>query len=97
MMKLVRYDKNGALRLGVLDGEHVVDLLEACPVGTPPALLAALSDMVKLVAAGETGLHAVRAALDHARRSGAGRSPAGKAKLAAPILPTLLLCSGENY
>ena len=96
-MKLVRYDKNGALRLGVLDGEHVVDLLEACPVGTPPALLAALSDMVKLVAAGEAGLHAARAALDHARRSGAGRSPVGKTKLAAPILPTLLLCSGENY
>lgn len=97
MMKLVRYDKNGALRLGVLDGEHVVDLLDACPVGTPPTLLAALSDMVKLVAAGETGLHAARAALDHARRSGAGRTPVGKAKLAAPILPTLLLCSGENY
>jgi 2-keto-4-pentenoate hydratase/2-oxohepta-3-ene-1,7-dioic acid hydratase in catechol pathway len=96
-MKLVRYDKNGALRLGVLDGEHVVDLLDACPVGTPPALLAALSDMVKLVAAGEAGLHAVRAALDHARRTGTGHSPAGKAKLAAPILPTLLLCSGENY
>jgi 2-keto-4-pentenoate hydratase/2-oxohepta-3-ene-1,7-dioic acid hydratase in catechol pathway len=96
-MKLVRYDKNGALRLGMLDGEHVVDLLDACPVGTPPALLAALSDMVKLVAAGEAGLHAVRAALDHARRTGTGRSPAGKAKLAAPILPTLLLCSGENY
>lgn len=96
-MKLVRYDKNGALRLGVLDGEHVVDLLDACPVGTPPALLAALSDMAKLVAAGEAGLHAVRAALDHARRTGTGRSPAGKAKLAAPILPTLLLCSGENY
>jgi 2-keto-4-pentenoate hydratase/2-oxohepta-3-ene-1,7-dioic acid hydratase in catechol pathway len=96
-MKLVRYDRNGALRLGALDGEHVVDLLEASPVGTPPALLAALSDMVKLVAAGEAGLHAAHAALEHARRTGAGRSPAGKAKLAAPILPTLLLCSGENY
>jgi 2-keto-4-pentenoate hydratase/2-oxohepta-3-ene-1,7-dioic acid hydratase in catechol pathway len=96
-MKLVRYDRNSALRLGALDGEHVVDLLEASPVGTPPALLAALSDMVKLVAAGEAGLHAAHAALEHARRTGTGRSPAGKAKLAAPILPTLLLCSGENY
>jgi 2-keto-4-pentenoate hydratase/2-oxohepta-3-ene-1,7-dioic acid hydratase in catechol pathway len=96
-MKLVRYDRNSALRLGALDGEHVVDLLEASPVGTPPALLSALSDMVKLVAAGEAGLHAAHAALEHARRTGTGRSPAGKAKLAAPILPTLLLCSGENY
>lgn len=96
-MKLVRYDKNGALRLGALDGEHVVDLLDACPVGTPPALLAALSDAVKLVAAAAAGLKVVRAALDNARRTGAGRNAADKAKLAAPIMPTLLLCSGENY
>lgn len=96
-MKLVRYDKNGALRLAALDGGHVVDLLDACPVGTPPALLAALSDTVKLVAAGEAGLKVVRAALANARRTAAGRNVADKARLAAPIMPTLLLCSGENY
>jgi 2-keto-4-pentenoate hydratase/2-oxohepta-3-ene-1,7-dioic acid hydratase in catechol pathway len=96
-MKLVRYERNGALRLGALDGEHVVDLLDACPVGTPPALLAALSDMVMLVAAGNAGLDAVRSALDNARRTGVGRNAADKVKLVAPIMPTLLLCSGENY
>lgn len=96
-MKLVRYDRNGALRLGALDGEHVVDLLDACPLGTPPALLAALSDMTLLIAAGDAGLDVVRAALDNARRTGAGRNAADKVRLAAPIMPSLLLCSGENY
>lgn len=96
-MKLVRYDRNGALRLGALDGEHVVDLLDACPVGTRPALLAALSDMGLLIASGNAGFDVVRAALDNARRTGAGRNPADKARFAAPIMPTLLLCSGENY
>lgn len=96
-MKLVRYDKNGALRVGALDGGYIVDLLDACPVGTPPALLAALSDTVLLVGAGDAGLDVVRTALNNARRNGVGRSAADKAKLAAPIMPTLLLCSGENY
>jgi 2-keto-4-pentenoate hydratase/2-oxohepta-3-ene-1,7-dioic acid hydratase in catechol pathway len=97
MMKLVRYDRNGALRLGAIDGNHIVDLLDACPAGTSPALLSALSDMVKLVAAADAGLQVTRAALDNARRTGAGRVAAKGAKLAAPIMPTLLLCSGENY
>jgi len=96
-MKLVRYDRNGAIRLGVLDGGDVVDLLDACPAGAKPALVAALSDMTRLIAAGEDGVQLVRAALERSRRGGAGRTAAGKARLKAPIEPTLLLCSGENY
>ncbi len=96
-MKLVRYDRSGAVRLGALEGGHVVDLLDACPGGTRPALLAALSDMARLIAAGDEGLRIVGAALENSRRSGAGRMAAGSAKLKAPIEPSLLLCSGENY
>jgi hypothetical protein len=44
-MRLVRYERAGATRLGVIDGQDVVDLLDAAPVGTSPPLLAALSDM----------------------------------------------------
>lgn len=96
-MKLVRYNRNSAVRLGALDDGHVIDLLDACPLGTKTELLAALSDMARLIAAGESGLEVVRAALANSRKSGAGRTPAGKVKLAAPLIPTLLLCSGENY
>jgi 2-keto-4-pentenoate hydratase/2-oxohepta-3-ene-1,7-dioic acid hydratase in catechol pathway len=74
-----------------------VDLLDACPVGTPTAHLAALSEMTRLIAAGEEGLKSVRAALANARNSGVGRVPVAKAKLKAPLEPALILCSGENY
>jgi len=96
-MKLVRYDRNGAVRVGALDGEYVVDLLDACPIGTPTAHLAALSDMTRLIAAGEDALKTVRAALANARKNGTGRVPLATARLKAPLEPLLILCSGENY
>ena len=49
-MKLVRYDRNGALRLGIIDGEDLIDLLDACPTGTPPAVITAMSDMTRFIA-----------------------------------------------
>lgn len=92
-MKLVRYDRNGAVRLGAIDGSDVVDLLDAAPTGTDATLLAALSDMSRLIDAADAGLAAVRAAV----KSGQGRTPLDQVKLKAPIEPTLILCSGENY
>ena len=96
-MKLVRYERGSAVRLGAIDGEDIVDLLDAAPVGTSPALLAAFSEMRLLIEAEEEGLHAVRNAIASSRRNKAGRTPLGAAKLKAPIEPTLIICSGENY
>lgn len=96
-MKLVRYDRNGAARLGVIDGAEVVDLLDACPVGTQPAQLAGLSDMTRLIAMGEAGARIVNAAIRNSRAAKTGRIASDKVRLLAPILPALLLCSGENY
>ena len=96
-MKLVRYDRNGALRLGMIDGEHVVDMLDACPTGTPTDVIAAMSDMTRFIAAGDAGLKAAAAGLAAARRGGASRVPLAEAKLRAPLDPSLILCSGENY
>ena len=96
-MKLVRYDKNGALRLGIIDGEHLIDLLDACPTGTAPALIAAMSDMTRFIASGDSGLKAAEAALAGARKTGAGRTALAEARLKAPIDPSLIVCSGENY
>jgi 2-keto-4-pentenoate hydratase/2-oxohepta-3-ene-1,7-dioic acid hydratase in catechol pathway len=96
-MKLVRYLRGSAVRLGAIDGEDVVDLLDAAPVGTAPTLLAAMSDMTRLIATGEEGLHAVRNALAGSRRNKSSRSALAGVRLKAPIEPTLILCSGENY
>src|SRR5688572_16868156 len=96
-MRLVRYDRIGAIRLGVIDGDSVVDLLDATPRGTAPAMLAALSDMKRLIAEGEEGLHTVRNAIASSRRNTATRTPLADTRLRSPIEPTLILCSGENY
>lgn len=96
-MKIVRYERGGAVRLGVIDGEDVVDLLDAAPVGTAPALLAAFSDVRRLIAAEEEGLHAARNAVASSRRNKASRVPLAGVRLEAPIEPTLIICSGENY
>lgn len=94
-MQLVRYERNGALRLGALDGGDVVDLLDAAPNGTAPGMLAAFADMTLLIAAGAAGLRVARAAVQAA--SSASRTPLAKTRLRAPIAPSLILCSGENY
>lgn len=94
-MRFVRYERSGAPRLGVLDGDSVVDLLDAAPAGTPVSLLAAFSDMTLLIAAGDAGIAAARTALAAADKS--ARQPLAKTKLRAPLEPSLILCSGENY
>ena len=96
-MKLLRYERNGAVRLGVVDGDSVVDLLDAAPLGTEPGMLAALADMTLLIAQGEEGLHSVRNAVASSRRRQASRIPLAEARLRAPLEPSLILCSGENY
>jgi 2-keto-4-pentenoate hydratase/2-oxohepta-3-ene-1,7-dioic acid hydratase in catechol pathway len=94
-MRLVRYLRGGAPRTGVLDGDAVVDLLDAAPLGTAPALLAAMSDTTRLIAAGEEGLRVLRAAL--AAAPSTAFTPLTATRLLSPVEPSLILCSGENY
>lgn len=94
-MRFVRYKRNGALRLGALDGDDVVDLLDAAPNGTAAEMLAAFADMTRLIAAGAEGIRVAKAAVRSAGK--AARTPLAKVKLLAPLIPDLILCSGENY
>ncbi len=94
-MRFVRYRRNGALRLGALDGDDVVDLLDAAPNGIAIEVLAAFADMTRLIAAGAEGIRVAKAALRSAGK--AARTPLAGVKLLAPLVPSLILCSGENY
>ena len=98
-MKLVSFIANSSTRIGVIDGDELVDLLavhgqEAC---FDTAQLAALGDMISLIANWDS----VKAAVDHCVASsgqkGIGRQPLASAKLAAPLMPRTILCSGSNY
>ena len=55
--------------------------------------LSGFGDTQALIAGGAAALDATRKAL----ASGAGRRPLASVKLAAPIVPTTILCSGSNY
>ncbi len=86
-MKLVSFRSDGALRLGVVDGDEIVDLSQAEPPLPPdmPALLAAGTDALELARRVATGTDAPRLAL-------------ANASLAAPVpRPPKFLAIGLNY
>jgi 2-keto-4-pentenoate hydratase/2-oxohepta-3-ene-1,7-dioic acid hydratase in catechol pathway len=55
--------------------------------------LAGIRDTQELIAGGAIALEAARKAV----ASGAGRRPLAAVRLAAPIVPSTILCSGSNY
>jgi 2-keto-4-pentenoate hydratase/2-oxohepta-3-ene-1,7-dioic acid hydratase in catechol pathway len=79
-MKIIRFTADGATRVGVLDGETVVEL-------------PGVADTQALIAGGAGALEAARKAV----ASGAGRRPLAGVRLASPIVPSTILCSGSNY
>lgn len=87
-MKLLTFlDAQGARRLGLMvDDDGLIDPVEA---GGDPAIFA---DAIAFIRAGEAGRAAARALIQTAPR----RALAG-VRLAAPMIPTTILCSGSNY
>jgi acylpyruvate hydrolase len=85
-MRFTTYLRDRQPRLAVLDGEHAIDLADACP-GTPDDLRQALMQGVDLAAA-------AKAALD----SDARRQPLADLTL-APLVPQpgKIICLGLNY
>jgi 2-keto-4-pentenoate hydratase/2-oxohepta-3-ene-1,7-dioic acid hydratase in catechol pathway len=86
-MRLVTFSEGGAVRVGALVGDQVVDLAKAVP-DLP-------RDMQGLVEAGDAGLARVRAAVE----SGKHRVALGAVKLHAPFPRPRrnILCVGKNY
>lgn len=96
-MKLLRFKHQNEVRLGLLDGEVVVDVLAALAAqGRLSAEDAALAaDTLPLLDAGERGLALLRRAL--AAGDGAWRKAASDVSIVSPLLPRLILASGGNY
>ena len=85
-MKLATFSHGGTTRVGVVDGEEVVDLAAAGP-DLP-------SEMTALLAAGDDALLKVR----NLALGGAGRIPLADVRLEAPVLrPPEFLAIGLNY
>lgn len=96
-MKIVNFQSASGPRVGVLDGEHVVDVLavhQAQNVFSADAA-ARLGDITSVIAHWDTLRAGFEQALSHSRASGAGR--VAGASLLAPMVPSTILCSGSNY
>ena len=98
-MKLLRYRTPEGIRLGVLDGNDVVDLVEALEAdgSFTSSERASVIDTVPFIAAGAAGRALALRALEASRGSGRGRRKLAELRLAAPLRPEAILCSGENY
>jgi 2-keto-4-pentenoate hydratase/2-oxohepta-3-ene-1,7-dioic acid hydratase in catechol pathway len=84
-MKLATFTQDDVTRIGVVDGDAIVDLAAAAP-DLP-------RDMLGFLEAGSEALHAARAALD-----GGPRLPLADVRLEAPIArPPKFLAIGLNY
>jgi 2-keto-4-pentenoate hydratase/2-oxohepta-3-ene-1,7-dioic acid hydratase in catechol pathway len=84
-MRLATYRRGAEARPCAIDGDEIVDLLEA-GAGLP-------ATMTEILALGDRGSAAVRAAID----SGTGRRPLDGAPLAAPVAPRKYFAIGLNY
>jgi 2-keto-4-pentenoate hydratase/2-oxohepta-3-ene-1,7-dioic acid hydratase in catechol pathway len=85
-MKIATYHANATRRLALVIADEVIDPLDA---GGGPTYFA---DTIAFISGGEAALAAARALIDTA-----SRFPLNSVRLAAPMIPTTILCSGSNY
>ncbi|MGG7645938.1 fumarylacetoacetate hydrolase family protein [Rhodovulum sp. YNF3179] len=88
-MRICTFLENGRHRLGLVDGDTLLDALAA---GGSTEIFA---DTVAFITAGDDGIAAAKQLL--ADGEDAARRPFAECKLGAPVLPSTVLCSGSNY
>jgi acylpyruvate hydrolase len=94
-MKLVRFSNLDVMRTGVILDDSIVDLEAALlnDSAVTPHEREMLRDAASIIAMGERGLALMRRATEIPAR----RVRVQDVSLLAPIQPSLILCSGENY
>ncbi|HEY3257215.1 MAG TPA: hypothetical protein VGJ64_00030, partial [Gemmatimonadaceae bacterium] len=98
-MKLVRFHTQGALRVGAIEGEEIVDARSAIEVKRPLSEVEAamLHDMVPLIEGGTRALDLVDEAIAISHANEECRRKLSEVRLLAPLAPGLILASGGNY
>lgn len=98
-MKIINFLVNGHTRLGVLDGDTVIDLvaLQQATAFVTEAQQAALTNTVELIRGWSNIEPRLREAVAQSAGVPACRKPLGSVDLQAPMVPSTILCSGSNY
>ena len=93
-MRIVSFMAADGRRLGFVAGDLIIDPLAALPAGDTAAR-AMFADTLAFIRAGADGR--ARAEQLIAQAPAAARIPLAGTRLAAPLLPSTILCSGSNY
>lgn len=98
-MKFASYLHEGKTRVGIVDGQKLVDPLsiEQQQAGALGADASCFSSMQEVIARQEVSIPLAKKAIEISRQTGAGSLELSSAKLVAPIMPTTILCAGSNY
>lgn len=90
-MRIVRYIRDNSVRLGVLKGDAIIDPLDGLDQGQAGWF----TDTTALIQGGDEAMAALRAIVDKADTATAPKL--ADVRLAAPMMPSTILCSGSNY
>ncbi len=90
-MRIVRYIRDNSVRLGVLKGDAIIDPLDGLDQGQAGWF----TDTTALIQGGDEAMAALRAIVEKANPATALK--AADVRLAAPMMPSTILCSGSNY
>ena len=93
-MKVVTFRKDGQERLGFINGDEIIDALDALAAGDG-AGRAFFTGCLALIYGGDAARRAADALIANA--PAAARLPLAGTRLAPPIRPATMLCSGSNY
>lgn len=97
-MRFARYDRAGDVRLAMVEGDDLIDILDAVDAAGGKYTEMAqkrvwLADMTSLIAAGPAAPNYLRTVAN----ANVARIALANIRLLAPLDPGIILCSGENY
>lgn len=98
-MKIVNFRSGDQTRVGILDGDTIVDVLAVHQASAlvDASLAHALGSTTATIQHWDSLRPAFEQALSRSRGTAVGRVPLATAVLAAPMVPSTILCSGSNY
>jgi 2-keto-4-pentenoate hydratase/2-oxohepta-3-ene-1,7-dioic acid hydratase in catechol pathway len=98
-MKLVNFQYQSGSRVGVLDGDFVVDVLAAHQVSSvfSPENTAHLANTLSVIAHWDVLRSGFEQAIKNSQHHGNARLNIQDVRLLAPMVPSSILCSGSNY
>lgn len=98
-MKIINFQSPFGIRVGVTEGDFVIDVLASHQAHTAfsQEALVHLDNTISVIKHWHELRPGFELALEHSRASGAGRIESAQVQLLAPIIPSSILCSGSNY